>query len=188
MSIWYQLDELLAIPDIKSLLDIGPGSDLFRNTLLALKSDIRYKTLDIADDVGADYIGGITNIPRKDNSHDVVSAFQVLEHISFDDVPQALRELQRVAAHKVLISVPHYGPQCTFSLKVPFIPQLRFAVKIPYPKKLTFNGQHYWEIGRKGYPARRFNNLLRQYFVIEKEYVPFENQYHRFYVLQPLER
>lgn len=72
----------------------------------------------------------------------------------------------------VVISIPHFGPMLSFSLKIPF------------PKRHVFNGEHYWEIGKRGYPARRIRAALAKHFAIRKEYVPYEDQYHRFFVLE----
>ena len=70
------------------------------------------------------------------------------------------------------MSLTHFGPMLSFSLKIPF------------QKKHSFNGEHYWEIGKRGYPARRIRAVLVRYGAIRKEFVPFENQYHHFFVIE----
>ena len=188
ISYWHETDEILAHADIQTVLDIGPGSELLKNILSSFRDDLVYETLDIAEDVNPDHIGGITQIPLSDKSYDAVCAFQVLEHIEFTDVEQALRELKRVSSKYVFISVPHYGPSLELQFKLPLIPRVRLAAKIPWPKKHVFGGQHYWELGKIGYPPRRLRKLLEKHFTIVSEYVPFEHQYHRFYVLEVLLR
>jgi hypothetical protein len=47
-----------------------------------------------------------------------------------------------------------------------------------------FNGQHHWEIGKKGYELPRIIDAISGTFDIEREYVPYENQYHHFFVLR----
>lgn len=184
MSYWHETNEILFRPDIASVLDIGPGCDLLRNVLKTFAPQLEYKTLDVAADVRPDHVGSVTNIPLEENSFDAACAFQVLEHIEFSDFEIALQELKRVSRKYVIISLPHFGPQLTFQLKLPLLPKIELAAKIPFPKKLEFQGQHYWEIGRKGYPAAKIRNTLLKHFVIEKEFVPFENQYHRFFILK----
>jgi hypothetical protein len=100
-------------------------------------------------------------------------------------VPQALAELSRVARKAVVVSVPHFGPRTQFFLKLPFLPELKWACKIPWRRPHTFNGQHYWELGKKGYTARAFRDLLGKYGKVVQDFVPFENQYHHFYVIIP---
>jgi len=184
MSYWHEVDEILNCGQRGSVLDVGPGSDLLKNILAALAPDISYKTLDIAQDVQPDHIGGVTDIPIESGQFDVVCAFQVLEHIEFKDVPQALVELSRVSKKHVLISLPHFGPSIEFQLKLPFVKRIRLACKIPFAKKHVFGGQHYWEIGKNGYSVRKIRSLIQSHFTITNEYVPFENQYHRFFILE----
>ncbi len=166
----------------KEVLEVGVGDGVIAS-YLKNNTDVRYTSVDIADDVGADINGSITALPCADKSYDVVCAFEVLEHIPFEQVPQAVAELARVARKGVLVSVPHFGPSIRFSCKIPFLPDIRFACKVPVPLKHTFTGQHYWELGKRGYPARRFRKVLEQHFVVQKEFVPFDNQYHHFFVL-----
>ncbi len=186
MSYFYQIREIVNRKDIHSVLDIGPGTPFLRNSLVTFREDITYKTLDIAEDTHPDIIGGVTNIPIADNSYDVVCAFQVLEHIEYRDMEKALREMKRVSKKYVFISLPHFGPSVELSFKLPFIKRVKLAWKIPYMPVHTFNGQHYWEIGKKGYSVQKIRKIMKKHFHIIDEYVPFENQYHRFYILRKI--
>jgi hypothetical protein len=181
-SYHYQLRELLALKP-RSVLEIGVGDGVVRQ-YLKTRTNIAYTSLDVADDLGADVMGDVRNMPFEPASFDVTCAFEVLEHLPFEDFESALGELVRAARTHVLISLPHFGPPVKFLLKLPFFPELRFAFKIPYPKEHAFNGQHYWEIGKKGYPASRIRAALSKHGEIIREFVPFENQYHHFFVLQ----
>lgn len=182
MSYWHQAREIISRPEIKSVLDVGPGTDFLKSILAIHRPDITYHTLDIAEDVEPDIVGGVTKIPVDDNSYDVVCAFQVLEHIEFSDFDAAVQEMKRVAKQYVFISLPHFGPSLELQLKVPFFPRLQIATKVPWPKKHVFGGQHYWEIGKRGYPAKRIRKVITSHLTLLSEYVPFENQYHRFFI------
>lgn len=182
MSYWYQAKEILSRPEIKSVLDIGPGTDFLRSVIAIHRPDISYHSLDIAADVNPDIVGGVTRIPIVDNSYDAVCAFQVLEHIEFKDFEIALQEMKRVSKQYVFISLPHFGPSLELQLKVPFLPRMQFATKIPFPQRHIFGGQHYWEIGKKEYSPRKIRASLQNHLTILDEYVPFENQYHRFFI------
>lgn len=184
MSYWHETDEILRKDDILSVLDVGPGSDLLKNILQSFKPDLVYKTLDIAPDLNPDYIGSVTEIPLPDCSFEAVVAFQVLEHIRFEDFENAINELHRVSKKYVMISLPHFGPSLEMQIKIPFLRRLRISAKIPWPKKHVFGGQHYWELGKRGYPVSRVRKKLEKKFKISNEYVPFENQYHRFFIME----
>lgn len=92
---------------IRSVLDVGCG---------------RAESLDIAERAGfgpvhglevvESLVGGrvyrmegIHNLPVPDNSYDLVACQDVLEHILEEDVPAGLRELVRVARHRLYVSV-----------------------------------------------------------------------------------
>lgn len=184
MSYYHQVREIATREDITRVLDIGPGTTFLKDVLAIHRPDVTYETLDVASDVGPDHLGSITEIPLADSSYDAVCAFQVLEHIEYKHVPTAVRELFRVSKKYVFISLPHFGPSVEFLLKIPFLKRLRLAYKIPFPKRHEFNGQHYWELGKRGYSVKRFRNLVAQFGNLEAEYVPFEYQYHRFFIVR----
>ena len=181
MSYYYQLREVTA-RNPSSLLEVGTGDGVFRE-YIKTNTTIAYRNLDVAEDLKPDILGSVERIPLPDTSVDMVVAFEVLEHLPFEKFEQALGELKRVSRGSVIISLPHFGPPIACSFKVPFLPKICFAFKIPLPKKHVFNGQHHWEIGKRGYSVRRIRSVLQKHFSIEKEFVPFENQYHHFFVL-----
>jgi len=181
VSYAHQLREI-AKCNPKTMLEIGVGDRLVGN-YIRNNTAIHYTSADIADDVGADVIASVTELPFEDNSFDVACAFEVLEHLPYDLFDTALSELARVSKKDVLISLPHFAPPIKFLLKLPFLPELKFAFKVPYPRVHKFDGQHYWEIGKKGYSVAQIREKLQKYFEIRNEYVPFGNQYHHFFVL-----
>ena len=181
-SYYYQLREVLRL-EPRSILEIGVGDKVI-GEYIKNNTAILYKTLDIAEDLHPDVIGGVTDIPIPSSSYDMVCAFEVLEHIEFSQFEKAVREMKRVARKHVLISLPHFGPPVKFGLKLPFLPEIKWAFKIPWHRPHTFNGQHYWEIGKKGYSVATVRSILAKEFTILKEFVPFENQYHHFFILE----
>ncbi len=180
-SYYYQLQEILA-QNPKSVLEIGVGDRIIGTVLKA--SGVSYTSADVAEDLSPDIVADVTALPFAENSFDVVCAFEVLEHLPFEQFERALSELARVSRRVVLLSLPHFGPSLRLEFKVPFIPRVRLAWKVPYPQVHIFDGQHYWEIGKRGFPVRRIRNILLRQFQIENEFVPFENQYHHFFVLK----
>lgn len=182
VSYYYQLREVIhLIPE--SILEVGVGDGVF-GSFVKQNTALSYRSLDIAADLSPDIVGSVTEIPLPDNSVDVACAFEVLEHIPFDKFDIAVAELARVAKRYVVISLPHFGPSLSLSLKIPFVPHIRVALKLPFPQKHIFNGQHYWEIGKRGYPPKRIRAILSAYGTIERDFVPFASQYHHFFVLK----
>lgn len=181
-SYFHQLDEALSLKP-SSILEVGVGDHVFGN-YISKNTDIRYESLDVANDLNPTHTGSIENIPLPDSSYDLVCAFEVLEHLPFEKFPKALSELSRVSKRNVLVSIPHFGPPIKLSFKIPYLPEIKLAWKFPFPKSHVFNGQHYWELGKKDYPVSRVRTEIKKKFKIVKEFVPFENQYHHFFVLE----
>ena len=167
----------------QSIVEVGVGDGVFGN-FIRDNTAIDYRSVDIAEDLHPDSIGSITALPLPDKNCDIACAFEVLEHLPFEEFDTAIAELTRVARKFVAVSVPHFGPMLSFSLKIPFIPKIRFAVKIPYPKAHVFNGQHYWEIGKKGYPVSLIRQKLAAHGHLVADFVPFNSEYHHFFVLE----
>ncbi len=180
-SYYYQLKEVLKC-NPKSILEVGVGDKVFGNYVKE-NTNIKYASLDIAKDLHPDIIGSVFDIPCGDGAYDVVCCFEVLEHVSYSDVQKALSELTRVAKKAVIISVPHFGPRTQFFLKLPFLPEIKFALKVPWKREHIFNGEHHWELGKKDFPADNFKKLVRKYGKIVNDFIPFENQFHHFYVI-----
>jgi SAM-dependent methyltransferase len=183
-SYWYQLSEVLDLkPD--SVLEIGAGDKVLGNYLRS-NTSINYQSLDLAADLSPDIVGSVDAIPLNDNTFDLVCAFEVLEHLPFEKFEKSLQEMKRVAKQYVLISLPHWGRHFSLEIRLPFWKKIRWQHKInSWPIKHQFNGQHYWEIGKKDYPLERIKNSIRNTGLeIVNDYVPFEMPYHHFFVLK----
>ncbi|MEK7586934.1 MAG: class I SAM-dependent methyltransferase [Patescibacteria group bacterium] len=181
VSYYYQISEVLKLVPL-NILEVGMGDGVFRD-YIKNNISISYTSLDIAQDLYPDVVGDVTKLPFPDRSFDVVCVFEVLEHLPFKHFERALTELHRVARQGVVLSLPHFGPPVKFLLKIPFLPEVSFSFKIPFAKRHIFNGQHYWEIGKRGYSPNTIRKIIQKLFSIKKEFIPFENQYHHFFVL-----
>jgi len=182
VSYYHQLKEVLD-RNPASVLEVGVGDKVF-GSFLKNNTDVAYTSMDVAADLHPDVVGDILNLPFGNTSFDIVCAFEVLEHIPFDQFERAIAEMSRVATRYVIISVPHFGPMLSVALKIPFLPLIRAALKLPFPKRHVFNGQHHWEIGKRGYPLSLVRSKLEKNGTVVAEYVPFNSEYHHFFVLE----
>lgn len=165
------------------MLEIGVGDGVVGNYMRD-NTSISYKSIDVAADVNPDVVGSVLDLPFEDKTFDAVCAFEVLEHIPFESFERAISEMSRVARKNVLISVPHFGPPVKFLIKLPLLPEIRFDFKIPYKPQHVWNRQHHWELGKKGFTKKAVISVLNKYGRVVRDYVPFENQYHHFFILE----
>lgn len=181
ISYWHQIDEVLGLKP-GNVLEIGIGD---KTVASFLKSrGIVVTTLDINEELKPDVVGSVLTMPFQDNSFDVVLCAEVLEHLPFEKFAEGLKEIKRVSKKNVVLSLPHFGHSVKFSFKIPLIKEKKFAIRIGFPTEHRFNGEHYWEIGKRGYPLAKIRKIIKNHFKIKKEFIPFENQYHHFFILK----
>jgi 2-polyprenyl-3-methyl-5-hydroxy-6-metoxy-1,4-benzoquinol methylase len=99
----------------QTLLDAGCGEGFVAEIFLREMQALQITGFDVLEDSvklaqlrnprGSFSVGSIYEIDRPDNSHDVVVAFEVMEHLHEPD--KALAEMARVAKDYVVLSVPH---------------------------------------------------------------------------------
>ena len=182
MSYWHQIKEISNFHQ-GSVLIIGKGSGLVSEYLKL--SGEKTITLDIDESLHPDVDASVLEMPFKDNEFDAVLCAQVLEHLPYEDFAKALSEIKRVANNGAVISLPHFGPAIRFLLKLPLVPEVKFMIKLPYPKKHIFKGEHYWEIGKRGFGMGKIKeDLKKSGFSIKNDYVVFENPLHHFFILK----
>ena len=149
-----------------------------------------YESMDIAEELKPDHIGSLIEMPFLDKQYDIVVCFQVLEHIPFELFEKALSELFRVAKKSVIISLPN--AEAFLKIQIPKICRMKL-VKKPFSKakEHEFDGEHYWEVNKKGYEIKRIMKIIvdtgKKYnCALEKNYRIWENPYHHFFVLTTL--
>lgn len=189
ISYHYQVDSIAGLDGVTSVLEIGAGTAITAKYLS--ESGIKVTTCDFDANTSPDIVADIRNIPVPAKSHDAVVAFQVLEHIPFEDFGKALAEFARISKKNVIISLPYRSSYFEFVLKFPGIRTLFkknfFDLSVRFP--LVFggfetSGQHYWEIDRKHYSLKRVRKVIEQHFMIEKEFSPVLNKFHYFFILK----
>lgn len=176
----YQLQEIFhCTPD--EILEIGIGNGIVSDLLR--KAGYRTTTVDVDPALNPDIVASVIELPFADNTFDVVACFEVLEHIPWHQFEMALNEIYRMCRKYTLISLPDARP--AFRIHIPFV--LRERV-IPYPfyKAQTheFNGEHYWEINKKGFPLSAIiSKMTGAGFTVEKSFRNWGKSDHRFFRL-----
>jgi hypothetical protein len=176
MSYWHQIRAVLAVRP-KTVLEIGPGSGVFRSYLQ--RAGVTVKTLDIDRTREVDYVADITRIDESlppGLTFDAVCAFQVLEHLPFDDFEACLAGIARRAAPHVFLSLPYRGLRVrwsfwwgdhTVSLGHKFMLPWRHR---PIP-------EHHWELGYPITARKVTKRIARHLDVVSRGFIP-ENPYH----------
>lgn len=183
ISCYYQLRYIYST-NPKNILEIGVGCDLLKKFL---RGTFSYKTLDISAALKPDVVGDVVQLPLKGNVFDLVVCFQMLEHLPFSEFEPALKEIARVSRKDVLISLPYSSTSLYLEAKLPFLKDkiFRLGVRIPhFFRKHSFDGQHYWEVGKRGYSIKKIKNILENYFIVKEIFNPTDNTYHLFFKLE----
>jgi hypothetical protein len=184
-SYWHQLQELMEAPE-GIALEIGPGPGVFQ--ALAEKFGRDVVTLDFDRQVKPSVVGSALALPFRDGTFSAVCCFQMLEHLPYQQSLNAFREICRVSNGLVVISLPDAQRASRFAMRIPKLGERSFIIPVfgwP-PRRHEFDGQHYWEINKKGYSLRRVVSDLSERCrgrLIRNYRVPM-NHYHRFLVFE----
>jgi 2-polyprenyl-3-methyl-5-hydroxy-6-metoxy-1,4-benzoquinol methylase len=182
MSYWHQIRAVLSVRP-RRVLEIGPGSGVFRN---CLRSDgVEVKTLDIDRSRAVDYVADITKLDATlpaGLTFDAVCAFQVLEHLPFAELETCLQNIARRAAPHVFLSLPYRGLRIRWAF---WWGDHHFTLghKFMLPWRHKPIPEHHWELG---YPitARKVTRVIAKHLdVVSRGFLP-ENPYHYMWQLK----
>lgn len=184
-SIWHQLS-IISKLDPDSILEVGPGLGVLK--AVGALYGFTVTTVDIDPGLEPDYVGGVTNLPFKDEAFDLICAFQVLEHLPYSELNKALRDLKRVTSKYVLISLPNADVVWRYKVYVPKLGEYDFMISRPFrkPAEHMFDGEHYWELNKKGYDLNRVLSDFSREFIVKDNWQLWDNPYHHFFLLEKL--
>lgn len=173
---YYIYRDIENLENVKSVLIIGPGQGLDTAILKWKGYDI--VTLDIDGSFSPDIVGSVHSLDNiKDNQFDVVIASHVLEHLAVAYLDKSLSELARVAKYAI-VYLPFHGRHFQARLKmdikgidISFIFDLfNYFHKPDGITPRYCQGQHFWELGMRGFRVRDINERLSKHFKIIKSY------------------
>lgn len=188
INYWHQINEIIKL-NPKLVLGIGIGNGFVSKYLKERKLNI--VTLDIDKRLNPDIVGSVMNMPFSDKSFEVVACYELLEHIPYENFHKVLSELFRVSKSYTIMSLPDASRVYRVYIQIPKIGVLKRLISVPRLKNPIhkFDGEHYWEIGKAGYPLSKIvSDIQRAGFEIEKTYRTFEHPYHRFFILKKRKR
>jgi SAM-dependent methyltransferase len=183
ISYWYQIRKVLEC-NPKNVLEIGPGNKSVTNALR--KAGVEVTAVDIASDLQPDVIASVLELPFAKNSFDVVLCAEVLEHLPFGEFSKALIEIHRISGRFAIVSLPHAGYVFSLEFKIPLLRKIELIWKLPFFWKIhVFNGEHHWELGKRGYPVRRIKQIIvANGFGIRESGLHTDDPAHYFFVLE----
>lgn len=188
ISYFYQMDLARSV-NPENILEIGKGNGTVSDYLKKIGFSVT--TCDFDKNLNPDIVADVRSIPVADNSFDVVLAYEILEHLPFEEFEKCLKELKRISKKHVLISLPYKSTSFELFFKFPGIRFLfkkdffRWLIRLPLKfGGVKVSGQHYWELDLYQWPLRRVRVLISRHFKIQKEFSPPLNSYHRFFLLK----
>jgi SAM-dependent methyltransferase len=181
------LDLIENFPDANIILVIGIGDGLLPSVLRSKGFDV--ETIDIDSALQPTYRCNVTDLKQIKRKYDVVICSNVLEHLPFEFFQKALSEIKRVAKQGLILTLPYAGIVVGSTLNVdPLMTPKKLQIKIPLFafKRHKFDGQHYWEIGTRGYSFTFIKRQLEEQFELKKSYMGNDWEYcHHFILMIP---
>jgi len=184
ISYWHQIHEIILLKP-ENVLEIGIGNGFVSKYLKERKTKVT--TLDIDKRLNPNIVGSLLDLPFANKSFNVVTCYEVLEHLPYKDVNKALSEIYRVSNSHVILSIPDINRVYRLNVQIPKIGEIKRLIPFPSLEKPihNFNGEHCWEIGKASYSLDRIvEDIKKVGFKIEKTYRVFEMPYHRFFILK----
>lgn len=176
INAYYQYRDLQTLNDCRKVLIVGPGQGL--DTGILKWRGYEVQTFDIDETFHPDFIGSVHDLSRfEDHQFDAIIASHVLEHLPVSYLDLALKEIARVGKN-ALIYLPVHGRHSQLRLipgfkgiDISLIADLFNYFKKPdgiVPRYMA--GQHYWEVGMRGWRIRDLEKRFSHYFEIKASY------------------
>ena len=173
---YYEYRDLQSLPSCQSVLIVGPGQGL--DVQILRWRGYSVETFDIDATFRPDHEGSVHDLSRFQRAQfDVVIASHVLEHLAAPYLDTTLAEISRVSRH-ALVYLPVAGrhAQLRFQPGIKEIDWGFIADFFDYFRQcdgLTprfMSGQHFWEVGRRGFGVKSLLRRFARHFAIVRHY------------------
>jgi len=157
---WHQADLIRSkIKEGDRILEIGVGTKFTANYLRSKGFEV--VTMDIDPDKKPDIVGNIVEDELKED-FDYVLAFEVFEHIPFDDFKQVLGKLGRICRKGLLISLPRNEKQW-LKLTAELPGKKTYGFRIATLRKKIISEHHHWEVDFPPYSKKMLEQTFRDF-------------------------
>jgi len=171
-----QYRDLQRVGNCRKVLIVGPGQGL--DTQVLKWRGYKVTTFDIDDTFQPDQVGSVHDLSRfGDGQFDAAIASHVLEHLPEPYLDRSLWELARVARYSLIYLPVH---RRHFHLRIaPGFKDIDLSLILdifnPFerPDGTTpkyMGGQHYWEIGMRGYRVKDMIKRMSPFFHVISVY------------------
>jgi predicted SAM-dependent methyltransferase len=176
VNTYCQYRDVQSCGQVRKVLVVGPGQGLDTAVLRWAGYDVT--TFDIDETFQPDVIGSVHDLSMfADRQFDVVTASHVLEHMAVPYLDPALAELARVARYAI-VYLPVHGRRIHIRVAPGFRDlDISFVVEIfnywHKPDGMTpryAGGQHFWELGMRGFRRRDLLARMAPHFEVLRHY------------------
>ena len=177
-SLWHQV-RLIDSLKPASVLEVGVGDLLLRTICKHL--GFHFTTVDIDPALKPEIVASVSELPLESKSFDMSCAFQVLEHLPYQDALKGFQELCRVSRRDVLISLPNAARAYPLELPISMFRRLRIFLPgpaWPYPAMIK---SHHWELQRPGTSTKQVLRDFGKSATLVQTFRVFQNPYHQFF-------
>jgi SAM-dependent methyltransferase len=186
VNTYYQFRDLQSIQDCRKILIVGPGQGL--DTQVLKWRGYEVVTFDIDETFKPDAVGSVHDLRIfAAGQFDAVIASHVLEHLAEPHLDTALSEIARIGRY-ALVYLPVHGRHFQLRL-IPGFKELDISLVLDLynyfrkPDGITpryMAGQHFWEIGMRGYRVRDIVRRVSRHFDVlsvyrNKDWLPSQN-------------
>lgn len=186
INTYYQYKDVQTLNGCSKILIVGSGQGLDKVVFEWRGYDVT--TIDIDSTFDPDYTGSVHDLNMFDTGQfDVVIASHVLEHLAEPHLDPALQEIARVG-HHALVYLPVYGKHLQWrfttgarKLDLSLVLDLYNLFKKPDGLSPDYSaGQHFWEVGMRGFKIKDMKKRFLSCFNIvymyrNKDWLPSIN-------------